>query len=198
MATTSRNLAPPNLPVAPENYERRFIEQFSNSLRLFFSTVTNAINSPKPHGSYYDTTTQANAAAVNAMKLNSTVEQFAVRIGSPTSRILVSETGIYNIQFSAQLDKDNSSAHTIYIWLRINGVDVPHSASKVTMKDSSSEMVLAWNFVVTLRSGDYFEIMWSSTDSTMVLLAEPAAGSVPQIPSVILTVTWVSGITLSL
>ena len=198
MPITTRNLAPPNLPVAPEGYERRFMEQFSNTLRLFFSTVTNAINSPKPHGCYYDTTTQTNALTSNAMRFDSTVEQFSVRIGSPTSRIIVSETGIYNIQFSVQLDKTNSSLHTIYIWLRINGVDVPNSASKVSLKDASSETVVAWNFVNSLRSGDYFELMWSSDDSTMQLLAEPATASIPAIPSVILTVTWVSGVTLSL
>lgn len=198
MTTTSRNLAPPNLPIAPNEYERRFMEQFSNALRLFFNTVTNAINSPRPHGSFYDTTTQTNASSVNGMKLNSVVEQFGVRIGSPTSRVIIAETGIYNIQFSAQLDKDNSSSETIYIWLRINGVDVPYSASKVTIKDNSSETVLAWNFVVTMRAGDYFEIVWSSTDSTMKLLAEVATASTPAIPSVILTVTWASNITLSL
>lgn len=198
MATTSRNLTPPNLPVAPEGYDRRFMEVFSNTLRLFLNTVTNAINSPRPHGSYYDTTTQTNVSSVNGMALNNVVEQFGVRVGSPTSRVIVSETGIYNIQFSAQLDKDNSSSETIYIWLRINGVDVPYSASKVTIKDSSSETVLAWNFVVTMRAGDYFEIVWSSTDSTMKLLAEVATASTPAIPSVILTVTWASNITLSL
>jgi hypothetical protein len=198
MPITNRNLAPPNLPIAPEKYERRFFEQFSNALRLFFTTVTNAINSPRPHGSYYDTTDQENNATVNAMRFNSTVEEFAVRIGSPTSRIIVSETGIYNIQFSAQLDKNNSSPSDITIWLRINGVDVPYSATKLIIKDNTSETVAAWNFVVSLRSGDYFELVWNSSDSTMVLLAEAATSTVPAIPSVILTVTWVSGITLSL
>jgi len=43
-----RNLVAPNLPVAPNDYERRYQDQFSNVLRLFFNLVSNAFNAPKP------------------------------------------------------------------------------------------------------------------------------------------------------
>ena len=44
MVQEAHKIAPPNLPVAPNDYERRWVDQFSNVLRLFFSQVANSIN----------------------------------------------------------------------------------------------------------------------------------------------------------
>jgi hypothetical protein len=41
---TIRKIAAPNLPVAPAEYEPRWMDQFSNVLRLFFATVVNTVN----------------------------------------------------------------------------------------------------------------------------------------------------------
>ena len=38
------NVRPPNLPLAPEEYERRYQEQFNNILRLFFAQLSNPGN----------------------------------------------------------------------------------------------------------------------------------------------------------
>lgn len=37
-------VAPPNLPVPSAEYSSRFIEQFSNALRLYFSRLTGGVN----------------------------------------------------------------------------------------------------------------------------------------------------------
>ena len=184
----------PNLPLAPTTYDRRFQDQFSNTLRLFFNAVTNKINSPTPHASYYDTTTQTNpvADAVNLMTFNSIVSEFQIERGVPTSKIYVADRGIYNFQFSAQLDKTGGSASAVYIWPRINGVNVPNSASKVVIDGPNSEIIAAWNFVLVLNANDYFELAWQSSDTNVVISEEAASGNVPEIPSVILTVAWVS------
>ena len=143
------------------------------------------------YGSFYDTTTQT-AAAINtayAMTFNTTDLSFGVTRGSPTSRIYVDTVGVYNIQFSAQLDNTSGGSHWIYIWLRINGVDVPYSASQVRLKGTDGELVAAWNFVEKLNANDYFEIMWSVTDTAVQITSSAAVAPVPAIPSVILTVT---------
>lgn len=46
MATPSRinNPAVPNLPLGPENYDRRYQDQFSNVLRLYFNQLRNALS----------------------------------------------------------------------------------------------------------------------------------------------------------
>jgi hypothetical protein len=189
-----RGVAPPNLPVAPKQYEQRYQDQFGNTLRLFFTSVSNKINSPIPHASYFDTTTQTNpvADAVNLFTYNSVETEFQVSRGVPTSRIYVSDTGIYNFQFSAQLDKTGGGASAVYIWPRINGVNVPNSATKIVIDGPNAEVVPAWNFVLVMSSGDYFELAWQSSDTAVVVLSEAAASNYPAIPSIILTITWVS------
>ena len=193
MANKIRNIAPPNLPVAPVEYERRYQDQFANVLRLFFNLVANAINAPKPHGSFYDTTTQTNpvASAVNLMKVNSIYDdaETAFSVSKDTNRIYVAETAVYNIQFSAQLDKISGGTAFIFIWLRVNGVNVPNSASQIRIQGNNAEIVAAWNYLHEFNVGDYFEIMWSTDDTSCQILAAAASTPVPGIPSVILTVT---------
>lgn len=196
---SSLNVVPPNLPVAPAGYEQRYQDQFSNVLRLFFNQVTNKLNAPVPHGSFYDTTTQTNpvANAVNLMQINSVYDagdgtQYAVK--KDTTRVYITQTGVYNIAFSAQLDKTGGSASDVFIWIRVNGQNVAYSATKIVIDGPNNEIVAAWNWVLTLKSRDYIELAWQSPDTAVVLLAAPASGNIPEIPSVILTVTWISAV----
>jgi hypothetical protein len=38
------NATPPNLPLAPNEYERRYQDQLNNTLRLFFNQISNPGN----------------------------------------------------------------------------------------------------------------------------------------------------------
>jgi len=192
--TTPRGVVPPNLPIALKEYDQRGMEQFNNVLRLYFNQVSNRINAPTPHASYFDTTTQPNpvADAVNLFTYNSVVSDYEVTRGTPTSKIIVANTGVYNFQFSAQLDKTGGSASAVYIWPRINGVNLPNSATKVTIDGPNSEIVAAWNFVLVLEADDYFELAWQSSDTNVVIPYVTASGNIPAIPSIILSVVWVS------
>lgn len=189
-----RGVVPPNLPVALKEYDQRGMEQFNNVLRLFFSQISNRINSPTAHASYFDTTTQTNSGAdqVNLFRYNSVETEFQITRGTPTSKIFVNNTGVYNFQFSAQLDKTGGGATTVYIWPRINGVNVPNATTKVVIDGPNNEIVPAWNFVLIMEAGDYFELAWQSSDTAVVILAEAAASNYSAIPSIIMTVTWVS------
>jgi hypothetical protein len=147
-------------------------------------------NTPR-YGSFYDTTTQT-AAAINtayAITFNTTDLSQGVYIGSPTSRVYVDRPGVYNIQFSTQLDNTSGGSHLIFIWLRVNGTDVPQTASQVRLKGTDGELVAAWNFAYKFNAGDYFELMWSVSDTAIQIVAQAAAAPVPAIPSIILTVT---------
>jgi hypothetical protein len=195
----TENVVPPNLPVAPVDYQQRYQDQFANVLRLFFTRLTSKVNAPVPHGSFYDTTTQTNpvASAVNLMRLNSVYgssndTQYAIK--KNTDRIYITQTGVYNIAFSAQLDKTGGGADNVFIWIRVNGQNVAHSATKIVIDGPNNEIVAAWNWVLTLANKDYIELAWQSPDTNVVLLAVPASGNIPEIPSVILTVSWVSAV----
>jgi hypothetical protein len=145
----------------------------------------------KRYGSFYDTTTQT-AAVINtayAMTFNSTDLSTGVYVGSPTSRIYVDTHNVYNIQFSAQLDKTAGGVGLVWIWLRKNGTNVPNSTTQIRIQGNNAETVAAWNFLLDMNAGDYFELMWEVDDITVELLAEPASAVHPAIPSVILTVS---------
>jgi len=144
------------------------------------------------YGSFYDTTTQ-NAVGVNTYQpvtINTTDISNQVSITN-SSHIVVANSGIYNIQFSLQIDKSQGSLAHVYIWLKKNGVDVPNSATELAVQGTNSEVVAAWNFVVSASANDYYELMWSSTDDHIQIKARTASGVVPAIPSIILTVVSV-------
>ena len=105
------------------------------------------------------------------------------------SRLTVSADGVYNFQFSCQLDKSSSSAKSVYIWPRIDDVDVANSATEVTLSGSNAATVAAWNFVYNLSANSYFELMWSAEDTDCIMPASAAAAPVPAIPAIIMTVT---------
>jgi len=166
--------------------------------RWFYNTYI-AVEAGRRYGSFYSTTTFTPAATNTAYALtfNNTFTRangsnlvYGVYIGTPTSRIYVDNTATYNFQFSAQLKQTSGGTHNIFIWPSVNGVNVDDSATQVTMGGgSNSAAVAAWNFVLNLQAGDYFELFYS-VDSTNITIPYVAASSpVPAIPSVILTVT---------
>jgi len=167
--------APPRLPVAlPDD-------------------VAPPITPPKRtrFGSFYDTTNQT-AAAINtayAVTFNTTDLSEGVYRGSPTSRIYVDEPGVYNFQFSAQLDKTSGGVGILDFWIRVNGADIANSAGRVRIQGNNAELITAWNFLTRMKAGDYFELMWSVDDTSCQITAFPAAAPHPGIPSVILTVS---------
>jgi hypothetical protein len=108
--------------------------------------------------------------------------------GSDKSKIKIANPGIYDIQFSAQLDKTNSRNNTVYIWLAKNGTNEPNTNTGVTLFGGSNEaQVAAWNFYVSASVNDYYEIRMAATDDNALIEYDtPALG--PSVPSVILTV----------
>lgn len=192
----------PFLPLAAEKYDPRNIEQITRALRLYFNQLdlTNQSTLSElfylldaKYGSFYSTVDQFAAVANTAygMTFNNTdtTATSGVYIGSPTSRVYVPKANTYNIQFSAQLLSNAGGTHTVWIWLRKNGTDVPDTATKVTVEGNNTAVVAAWNFALQMAVGDYFEIMWASDDTHVYLHEEPATALHPRIPSVILTVT---------
>jgi hypothetical protein len=149
---------------------------------------------PVNYGQFYDTTTQT-AAAINtayAMTFNTSSNRYGVYIDpANTSHVKVTRPAIYNMQFSLQLDKTSGGVGLFYVWARINGVDVPYSASQVRIQGNNAEIFVAANLFVSMSNGDYFQLMWAVDDTSVQILATAAAPPVPAIPSVILTMTQV-------
>ena len=144
------------------------------------------------YGSFYSTQTQTNVASTaRSMSLNVTDITNGVSISGSTSPfntyIKVQNPGVYDIQFSAQVDKTDSGTDEIWIWMRKNGSDISDSATSVQLTGNGAHYVAAWNFFVNAAANDYFQLMWYSPDANVRLHAESAFGVVPGIPSLIVT-----------
>ena len=179
----------------PGAYNNKFLQWNSTTNKSEFVTI-NSGNisgiSTGYYGNFFDTTTQT-IVGVNThqpVRLNTTDLSNQVSIAN-SSHIVIANSGIYNIQFSLQVDKTTAAGAHIYIWLRKNGLNVPNSATELAVQGTFSEVVAAWNFVVQSEANDYYELMWSATDSHIRLKAVGASAVVPAIPSVIVSVVSV-------
>lgn len=145
------------------------------------------------YGAFSDLTTQTFVAnTITALKLNTIDLQSGVTLqGSPQTQIKVLNTGVYNIQFSAQLNHTTGGTATVTIWLRKNGVDLPATSTDVTIQGNGTKIVPAWNFLVSASANDYFEIMISATDSACEIyyIGTRTTPTRPALPSLIVTVT---------
>ena len=177
-----------------------------SGLTLTGAGVLNNTATPTPtgyYGAFQDNTTQTAVSAntAYAVKLNTTDLTNGVSVvndgsGNPT-RITLANTGIYNIQFSLQLEKTGGSGNFIVdVWVRKNGVDIPNTTGKVVLTGSAnaSPIVAAWNYVLDLSANDYVQLMWSTSNNNAIILAATATSPHPGIPSAILTVTQQAGI----
>jgi hypothetical protein len=143
------------------------------------------------YGQFLDTTTQI-PAAINTpygVTFDTTDVSNGVYVGSPTSRIYVDERGIYNFLFSIQLDKTAGGVGLVWIWPRINGVDVPNSNSQVRIQGNNAEQLATIGYFFELNAGDYVEIMYAVDDVTVQLQSFASSAFYPAIPSIILTVS---------
>lgn len=197
---------PPNLPLAPQEYEATYQDKFSNTLRLFFNQLKTAFSAVlgtcgvmhlnAPYGVFIDLTTQSAAVANTAYPVllgtAGTVNGISIVGGSA---VTVTYAGFYNFQFSLQLTKTGgASLEFVYIWARVDGVNTPSSATRVAIQGAGSDTVAAWNFVLQMAAGSNFQLMWSVTDTRIQIEYLAAAAPAPAIPSVILTATYVSNI----
>ncbi len=179
----------------PSVYNSKFLQWDSSSNKAEFVNINSGNVSgivTGYYGNFFDTTTQT-IVGVNThqpVRLNTTDLSNQVSIAN-SSHIVIANSGVYNIQFSLQIDKTQGSGAHIYIWLRKNGLDVPNSATELAVQGTFSEVVAAWNFVVASNANDYYELMISATDVHIRLKAVSASGVVPAIPSVIVSVVSV-------
>jgi len=167
--------------------------------------IGNITSATKVYGSFYDVTNQTGLASqILTMKLGNTdiaatsgVSVVNDGVGNPT-QITVNQTGVYDIQFSAQMVKNSgNSATRATIWLRKNGIDVPDSATYISFPGNSVYIVAAWNFFVQLNAGEYAQLMWhidSNVDNGLLIAHEPAGTTPvhPAVPSLIVTVNKVN------
>lgn len=218
------NPAPPNLPLGTEQYERRYQDQFSNVLRLYFNQLRNALgelfgnNGGKylgfPHIAASDGAVQY-ASAANTPTI---IQWNSLDAGSgftlnADSTATAEISGIYKITYSLQFANNDNTAHDAIVWLRVNGntstADVANSTTVFTIAARKSAGVPTYvcgysEVVFTLNAGDSVGLWWGTDQAATsggavgtyiyYRAAQTSPMAYPAVPSVIGSITFVSAL----
>jgi len=211
----------PNLPIPTLAYSQTVQESFSNALRLYFNTLDSfTINLSNtaggaslsfPHISAFDTTDQY-ATGNNTptiVKWNTLDSGLGFTL-DPGFYAIAQYTGYYKIDYSLQYANTANAAHDVVVWLRVNNIDVPGSASKITIPSRKSagvpSYVLMYSTVpFAVEAGDEIALWWATDQAYNttgpvdgVYMEYAPAQTVPyahpSIPSAIGAITFVSRI----
>ena len=157
-----------------------------------------------PYGSFSNNTDQtAPTVGSTAVVVYDTTEESNGVFLSDSSRLNVRNAGIYNVQFSLQLVNQDNAAQYADIWFRVNGTDVPRSASRfdIPARKSATDwghIVGTVNIFLDMNANDYVEIA-GTTSSTLIALEHYAAdGTIPRpaIPAAIVTVNYIAPLSM--
>jgi len=205
----------PALPLAPVQYERAYSDITNNILRQYFNTIDNLSQQllsqsgtrflSAPYGAFQDNTTQTLAANVPTKMLFSVVDYANDVSVVSSSRITVTYSGIYNLQWSGQFQNADNAIHDISVWLRKNGAgpgsDISGSRGVISVPARKSagagdegKIISGWNYFVELQAGEFVEIWWD-TDNALVTLQAYAADSAVFTGSISGTTMTVSAVT---
>jgi hypothetical protein len=210
-----RPVVQPRLPAAPMEYSAQYQEQFMNILRLYFNQLDNLTGVVLgesggryirfPYGAFssdQSQTTTANTATL--MTLNTT--DFSNDVSISSSKIAVVNAGIYNLQFSVQLQNLSNAPQDTFIWLRQgndggSSADIVGSAGKIGLPARKNpgdpfHSIIGWNYFLSMNANDYVQIYWSTASADVSIQYYAASGSPtkPSTQSVVATLSFVSAL----
>jgi len=114
-----------------------------------------------------------------------------VTIGTPTSRIVVPASGLYQLEARVQISSGSSSKKDVYVWFRKNGTDIPNTTRIVTSDVSSGYVTVALTETTSLEASDYIEMAFAANDVNVTVDSVAATAFAPAAPAIILSVTQV-------
>ena len=206
--------AQPNLGSPAPAYDQGFFGTAFGGLNVYFSKLTavfGTILGPRggkyinaPYGAFQDGTDQTAANTTTAYAITFDTTDFSNGVTlSNSSRLNVSQAGIYNLQFSIQFTNTTNASQDVDVWFRKNGTNIDKSNSRFGFAPRKGagdpyHTIAALNFFVNLAANDYVEIVWRTTD-VGVQIEHYAASSTPTrpaVPSVIATLSFVSNLSV--
>jgi hypothetical protein len=153
--------------------------------------VRPTIEQQRYYGDFNKTADQSPAVINTAYALTFDNTRIAngVSIGSPASRIVVSQSGLYQFNATVQISSGNSSPKDVYVWFRKNGTNVPNSTRLVTIDVNNGYIPIALIEAFSLEANAYIELMFASTDTAITIDNVAATAFSPAAPAAVLSVT---------
>lgn len=139
-------------------------------------------------------TTDQSPAAVNTeylLTFDNTQVSNGVTRGSPTSRIVVPESGLYQFGATIQLSSSSSSAKNVWIWFKKNGTTVANTARLITLNLNNGYTPVSIDEFFSLNANEYVEIAFAADDTAITFDSVAATAFAPAAPAVVLSVTQV-------
>ena len=122
-----------------------------------------------------------------------TVSSTAMSGTSPT-RITVTNSGIYNFQFTGVLVSTNSSDKDVWVWIRRDGTDIGYSSIPITNNINAGHTAIQWNFNIDVEAGSYIEMMWATDNVDLFFDAETSSPPYPGHISAVMAVNYISNL----
>jgi hypothetical protein len=155
--------------------------------------VRPTIEQQKYYGEFTKTSDQS-PAVINtayALTFDNTEISGGISIGSPASRIVVVQSGLYQFDATIQISSSSSSAKTVWLWFRKNGTDVANSARLVTIDINNGYTAVSLAEFFSLAANDRIEIMFAADNTAITVDNVAATAFAPAAPAVVLAVTQV-------
>lgn len=142
----------------------------------------------------FSKTSDQTPAVINtayALTFDATDLSNGVSIGTPTSRIVVPQSGLYNFNATIQITSGNTSAKNVWVWFRKNGTDIANSARLVTININNGYVPVALSQPISLAANGYVEIMFAADNTAVTIDTVASTAFAPAAPAVALEVTQV-------
>ena len=125
---------------------------------------------------FFSDGTQTNPVAntINLVTFRNTGPANGISITGGNALTVVN-AGTYTKMFTLLVSKTSGGTSTVSFWLRLNGVDVPLSRQDLELTNTLAEIFTSGNFTLNIPAGGNIQMCWSSPDTTVSLLALPAA-----------------------
>ena len=152
--------------------------------------VRPTINQMQYYGHFSKTDSQTPAATNTAYTITLTTTDISngVVIGSPASRIVVPESGLYSVSATIQVSSNNSSAKNIWFWFRKNGTDIANSARIVTSDVNNGYIPISLKDTVSLNANEYIELVYAANNTGISISSVASTAFAPAAPAVQLEV----------
>ena len=113
-----------------------------DSIILLAPSSAAAFADTAPYGAFQDSTDQTAASTTVAYPMTFNTTDFSNGVYlSNSSRLNVRNAGIYNLQFSVQLENTDNAQHDVDIWFRKNGTNITASNSIFTVPARKSASI---------------------------------------------------------
>jgi len=155
---------------------------------------------PGTYGSFANTA-NITAAATNTaypLLLGTAIANLGITLGTgaSNSRMIISKTGTYLVNFNAGVNSATTQEQQVYIWLRKNGTDVANSSFSDGVSSKNTPVQLAGTFpILAANVSDYIEVYWATSDTGTTLVssaAQTTPWAMPASPSIVVNITPVS------